>query len=132
MNFLILSSLPNLLSVPYVSDDTYHTAIIVGATTSSVLWHTFPYSSFLYSVDSIFGVTWYLYEMNLAFTYDCPMYICKIYWGVFLVHMTTELLSYNGFASYALLHTILHLLTAVRAIHIASFFYKEKSIDNNI
>jgi len=122
MSLLTLTSLPQLLALPYVNDK-YYSAIIVGQTSSSILMHTFP-SDFLYFIDYAFIVLWYVYDMDLSFESDSAAYVCQLYISVFLFHMVTEVASYNGIASYDVLHSLFHLVSAGRAIHLAAFLHK--------
>jgi len=122
MSLLTLTTLPYLLALPYVNDK-YYSALIVGQTSSSILMHTFP-SDFFYFIDYAFVIAWYMYDMDLSFESDSAVYVCQLYISVFLFHMVTELASYHGLASYDVLHSLFHLVSAGRAIHLAAFLHK--------
>lgn len=122
MSLLTLTSLPYLLALPYVND-RYYSTLIVGQTSASILMHTFP-SDFFYFIDYTFAVVWYIYDMDLSFESDSAAYVCQLYISVFLFHMVTELASYYGLGSYEVLHSLFHLVSAGRAIHLAAFFHK--------
>jgi len=124
MSFLTLTTLPHLLAIVYTCDDTYHTGIIISTTAASVIWHMYPEQKILFYTDYMLTLLWYTYEMYKSGEYNASIYVCSLYCLTFILHTISEYIHYFGYTSYAFIHGVWHLISALRAIHTARYLYE--------
>ncbi len=121
-DILILSTIPHYFALYYTyKKDIYHSAIIVVASSSSVLWHQeYERNFYLYAIDHIFAGVLSGYEIYANFNTDNNINIITANLIVFLTHKIFELLEKYNFVDYSTGHSIFHIASSLKTIFVAN------------
>ncbi len=121
-DLLILSTLPHYFALYYTyNKDIYHSAIIIAASSSSILWHQeYERNFYLYTIDHIFAGALSGYEIYANFNTENNINIISANLLVFFTHKIFEILEKYNFVDYSTGHSIFHVASALKTILVAN------------
>ena len=116
-DFIILSTVPHLLTIYYTINDIYYTGILTLATMSSVLWHqTHETSKELLYIDYTCALLLACYE---TYQSSDKIYIIQLNLGLLLINKTMDMLSKYRILKYNIGHGIYHIASCYKTYYIA-------------
>ena len=119
-DFIILSTLPHVLTIYYTINDWVYTVILMVATLSSVVWHKSHESSrLLLYIDYTCACLLAAYEIYKSRGEEEKLEIIQINMGLFLFNKTMDLLSKYRILKYNRGHCIYHIVSCYKTYYIA-------------
>ena len=119
-NLLILTTIPHYIAIYYTyNKNIYYSTIIMSSTISSILWHNYHTSKYLYIIDHSLAVLLSIYEiLNNIQNQELIIYITIF---TFFINKITDILAYYNILNYKIGHSLFHLISSIKTIYIASF-----------
>ena len=120
-DFIILTTIPHLLTLYYSINDVFYTIILLAATFSSILWHKSHETSLkLLYIDYSCAVVLALYEIYKS---KNKVEIVYINLGLFTLNKSMDVLSKYRILKYSKSHCIYHIMSCYKTFYIARNAY---------
>lgn len=119
-DFIILSTLPHVLTIYYTINDWVYTVLLIAATLSSVVWHkSHEISRLLLYIDYTCACLLTAYEIYKSRGEEEKKEIIQINMGLFLLNKTMDLFSKYRILKYNRGHCIYHMVSCYKTYYIA-------------